>query len=71
MQVHSKILVVETDIGKDTHYARAFDFLGIEIGKLLKFKSSAQAYTALDNWMAYILEIGSMISIRNTSKKRE
>ena len=39
MQIHSRILVVGIDIGKDTHYARAFDFRGIEVGRLLKFKS--------------------------------
>jgi transposase len=52
MQIHSKMLVVGIDIGKSKHFARAFDYRGIELGKLLKFANSAQGYEALDDWMA-------------------
>lgn len=52
LQIHSQALVIGIDIGKDTHYARAFDFRGIELGKLLKFNNSARGYQALDDWMA-------------------
>ena len=32
------------DIGKETHYARAFDNLGIELTKPLRFINAAQGY---------------------------
>jgi len=41
-------LVVGIDIGKETHYARAFDYRGIELAKLLRFSNTAQGYKALD-----------------------
>jgi len=33
MQIHSSMLVVGVDIAKKTHYARAFDDRGIELGE--------------------------------------
>ncbi len=34
-QIKSWSLVVGIDVAKETHYARAFDFRGIELAKLL------------------------------------
>ena len=50
-QIKNETLVVGIDIGKETHYARAFDFRGIELAKLLRFSNTAQGYEALDSWM--------------------
>ena len=36
LQIKFETLVVGIDIGKDTHYARAFDCRGIELSKLLQ-----------------------------------
>jgi transposase len=49
-------LVVGIDIGKEWHYARAFDNRGIELAKLLRFSNTAQGYAALDEWMRTIME---------------
>ena len=54
MQIKVETLVVGIDIGKSTHYARAFDYRGVELGKLLRFANSAQGYAALDDWMRRI-----------------
>lgn len=35
-QIKIETLVVGIDIWKETHYARAFDYRGIELAKLLK-----------------------------------
>jgi len=44
-------LVVGIDIGKETHYARAFDYRGIELAKLLRFNNSAEGFKHLEQWM--------------------
>ncbi|WP_347487749.1 IS110 family transposase [Desulfoscipio sp. XC116] len=51
MQIRIETLVVGIDIGKETHYARAFDYRGIELGKLLKFSNTAEGFKLLDRWM--------------------
>lgn len=56
LQIKNETMVVGIDIGKETHYARAFDNRGIELAKLLKFSNSAQGYKALDDWMQSILQ---------------
>ena len=51
LQIKNETLVVGIDIGKETHYARAFDSRGIELAKLLRFSNSAEGYNALRTWM--------------------
>lgn len=55
LQIKNETLVVGIDIGKETHYARAFDNRGIELGKLLRFSNTAQGYGALEDWMQNIM----------------
>lgn len=50
-QIKSETLVVGIDIGKETHYARAFDYRGIELTRLLKFSNTAQGFQYLEKWM--------------------
>jgi transposase len=56
LQIKNQTLVVGIDIGKETHYARAFDCRGIELAKLLRFENTAQGYASLDEWMAKIMQ---------------
>lgn len=56
LQIKNETLVVGIDIGKETHYARAFDCRGIELAKLLRFENTAQGYAALDEWMVKIMQ---------------
>lgn len=55
-QIKFSTLVVGIDIAKETHYARAFDFRGIELGKLLKFSNTAEGYERLEQWMQNICQ---------------
>ena len=55
-QIKFSTLVVGIDIAKETHYARAFDFRGIELGKLLKFSNTAEGYERLEQWMKNICQ---------------
>ena len=51
LQIKISTLVVGIDIGKETHYARAFDCRGIELAKLLIFGNTAEGFERLDRWM--------------------
>lgn len=50
-QIKISTLVVGIDIGKETHFARAFDYRGIELTKLLKFSNTAEGFELLGRWM--------------------
>lgn len=55
-QIKSWTLVVGIDVAKETHYARAFDFRGIELAKLLKFSNTAEGFKLLEQWMQDICQ---------------
>ena len=50
-QVKESTLVVGIDIGSTTHYARAFDWRGIELGKVFKFSNSREGFENFKDWM--------------------
>lgn len=50
-QIKFATLVVGIDIAKETHYARAFDFRGMELAKLLRFSNTAEGFNKLEQWM--------------------
>jgi len=43
-------LVIGIDIGKTTHYARAFDYRGIELTKVLRFNNTREGFESFDRW---------------------
>ena len=43
-QVKESTLVVGIDIGSTTQYARAFDWRGIELGKVFKFSNRREGF---------------------------
>lgn len=55
LQIKNETMIVGIDIGKETHYARAFDNRGIELAKLLRISNNAQGYEALQEWMQSIM----------------
>lgn len=56
LQIQNYTLVVGIDIGKEVHYARAFDYRGIELAKTLRFRNTTQGYGILDDWLRGIME---------------
>lgn len=50
-QVKETTLVVGIDIGSTTQYARAFDWRGIELGKVFKFSNSREGFESFKTWM--------------------
>ena len=53
-QVKESTLVVGIDIGSTTQYARAFDWRGIELGKVFKFSNSQEVFGNLKDWMQWL-----------------
>lgn len=56
LQVTEETLIVGVDIASETHYARAFNYRGVEIGKLLKFNNDADGFGQFANWVSVIGE---------------
>ncbi len=55
LQIKPETLVVGIDIGKETHYARAIDFRGMELARLLRFSNGRQGYGMLEDWMQAVM----------------
>ena len=49
-QIAENTLVVGVDIAKKKHYARAFDFRGMELDKVIKFKANDGGFESFINW---------------------
>lgn len=56
LQVKETTLIVGIDVGSEKHYARAFNFRGVEYGKLLIFDNNAEGFAKLEKWTAMIVE---------------
>ena len=50
-QVKESTMVVGIDIGSTTQYARAFDWRGIELGKVFRFSNSREGFESFKDWM--------------------
>jgi transposase len=50
MQITDKTLVIGVDIAKKVHFARAFDWRGIEVAKTFNFKANSTGFTQFKEW---------------------
>jgi transposase len=50
-QVTESTLVVGVDIGSTTHFARAFSWRGIELGKVFKFSNTREGFVSFKEWI--------------------
>ena len=50
-QLTETTLIVGVDIASQIHYARAFDFRGIEHGKVVKFTNDLEGFMKLHLWI--------------------
>lgn len=62
LQIKSETAVVGIDIGSEGHYARIFDWRGMELGKVFDFSNTAEGFQAFKGWVK---------NISNRSKKTE
>lgn len=51
MSINERTLVIGIDIAKDVQYARAFDYRGIELGKVKSFENTSEGFMVFENWM--------------------
>lgn len=63
MSISEKTLVVGVDIAKSVHYARAFDYRGIELAKVYKFENNREGLESFKNWMDSVAKEKSKSSI--------
>lgn len=50
-QLSEKSIVIGVDIASELHYARAFDWRGVELGKVFKFENSAEGFKDFYTWI--------------------
>ncbi len=51
LQITDKTIIVGVDVASDTHHARALDFRGIELGKLIKITNDVQGFLRFKVWV--------------------
>lgn len=51
MSINERTLVIGIDIAKSVQYARAFDYRGIELGKVKSFENTAEGFKIFEDWM--------------------
>jgi transposase len=56
-QITPETLIVGVDVASEVHYARAFDFRGIEYGKVISFTNDSPGFKSFLDW---ILELSQM-----------
>lgn len=50
-QLSEKSIVIGVDIASELHYARAFDWRGVELGKVFKFENNAEGFKGFYAWI--------------------
>ena len=50
-QLSERSIVIGVDIASELHYARAFDWRGVELGKVFKFGNSAEGFKEFYTWI--------------------
>jgi transposase len=50
-QVQENSVVIGIDIASETHYARAFDWRGVELGKVISFENRMEGFSKLKLWV--------------------
>ena len=63
MQVTEKTLVVGIDIASEDHYARVFDWRGIELGKVLSFENTIEGFNKFSDWIEKIKTISGKTKV--------
>ena len=53
-QVTDSTIIIGVDIASETHYARAFDWRGIELGKVFIFENSAEGFRSFSEWVSVL-----------------
>ncbi len=54
MQIKENTLIIGVDIASDVNYARAFDYRGIELAKVIKFNNDILGFKVFSDWLTDI-----------------
>ena len=54
MQITENTLIIGVDIASEVHYARAFDYRGIELDKVIKFDNDILGFKVFSDWITDI-----------------
>lgn len=54
MQITENTLIIGVDIASEVHYARAFDFRGIGLDKVIKFNNDILGFKTFSDWITDI-----------------
>lgn len=55
-QVKEETIIIGIDIASELHYARAFDWRGIELGKVISFDNTIEGFERLQVWIHVIMK---------------
>jgi transposase len=55
-QVSENSIVIGVDIASELHYARAFNWRGVELGKVFKFENNVEGFTSFNGWINVLKE---------------
>lgn len=55
-QVKESTIIIGIDIASEVHYARAFNWRGIELGKVISFDNNLEGFINLQEWIAVLQE---------------
>lgn len=53
-QLFERSIVIGVDIASELHYARAFDWRGVELEKVFKFENSAEGFKDFYEWIEWL-----------------
>ena len=63
MSITEKTLVIGIDIAKEVQYARAFNYRGVEVGKVKPFENTAEGFKAFKEWTKALAKENQMNEI--------
>lgn len=63
LQVTEKTLVVGIDIAKETQYSRAFNYRGVELGKVYSFSNNLAGFESFKKWTEELMELNGLDSL--------
>ncbi len=56
LQIKETTLVIGVDVASEFNYARAFDYRGIELGRLIKFNNDSIGFAEFAEWLKKLKE---------------
>ncbi len=54
LSITEKTLVVGVDIAKEVHFARAFDYRGLELDKVFSFENTREGLQLFEEWISKV-----------------